>query len=344
MSSNASKSNEILSDDNYFMWEFNARMALARKGLQGYIAAMKPEDAARRETQEWKAADTKALVVVAKMLSPTYQSMIRDASTAYEAWETLHGFFVKQTLHNRVQLRKQLHEFTLGAREDLMKHIVCFDDLCSRLAAAHDKGTLLDAKEMLRREFEVIKKREEKNRRSRRKRSDRGVRGRGAGSRRGGRSVGGGGRGRHSNKSEFRGNCFNCNKFGHKRDNSPELKNDKSKDEFVFSATNSAQVHGGTWLLDSGASCHMTDELTHFDDYQELKAPISITVASGQQFPAKGNGSVRFSLRSGRVVKLTNVLYVPQLDRKLVSVPALTARGVLVQFDRDRATLSVDVM
>ncbi|KAE9040709.1 hypothetical protein PR003_g4256 [Phytophthora rubi] len=182
MSSNASNPNEILTDDNYFMWEFNARMALARKGLSVHIAAMKPEDTARRETEEWKAADMKALAVVAKMLSPTYQSMIRDAASAHEAWETLRMFFVKQTLHSRVQLRKQLYEFALGAGEDLMTLIVRFHDLCARLAAvgetmpedeklvillgrlppeydamvriieAHDKVTLLDAKEMLRRE------------------------------------------------------------------------------------------------------------------------------------------------------------------------------------------------
>lgn len=96
---------------------------------------MKPEDAAPRETEEWKAADMKALAVVAKMLSPTYQSMIRDAASALEAWETLRAFFVKQTLHNRVQLRKKLHDFALGAGEDLMKHIVRFDELCARLAA-----------------------------------------------------------------------------------------------------------------------------------------------------------------------------------------------------------------
>lgn len=134
---------------------------------------------------------------------------------------------------------------------------------------------------MLRREFEVMKKREEKKqafKTSNRERSSRGGRGRGAGSRRGGRSAGGGVHGRPSNKNEFCWNCFNCNRFRRKRD--------KSEDVFIYSATSSAQVHGATlatWLLDSGASCYMTDELAGFDEYQVLKAPISITVASGQQ-------------------------------------------------------------
>ncbi|GMF19539.1 unnamed protein product [Phytophthora fragariaefolia] len=154
---------------------------------------MKPEDAARRETDEWIAADMKAVSVVAKMLSPTYQSMIRDASTAYEAWETLRGFFVKQTLPDCVQLRKQLHEFTLGAGASQRK----FDDMCSRLAAVGET---------------------------------------------------------------------------------------MSEDE-------------------------------------------KLVILLGSLPP---------------MVKLTVVLYVPQLGRKLVSVPALTAHRVLVQFERDRATLTVD--
>ncbi|CEG49800.1 uncharacterized protein PHALS_07544 [Plasmopara halstedii] len=78
MSPNASKPNEILSDDNYYLWEFNVWMALTIKGMQEDLEAMKPEDAARRETEEWKAADMKALAIVAQILNSTYQSMIRE--------------------------------------------------------------------------------------------------------------------------------------------------------------------------------------------------------------------------------------------------------------------------
>ncbi|OWZ09923.1 polyprotein [Phytophthora megakarya] len=69
--------NDVLRDDNYFLWE--------------------------------------ALAVLVKLLGPTYQSMVREATSAIQAWGTLRGFFVKQNLHNRVQLRKQLHEFAMAA-------------------------------------------------------------------------------------------------------------------------------------------------------------------------------------------------------------------------------------
>ena len=78
-------------------------------------------------------------------------------------------------------------------------------------------------------------------------------------------------------------------------------------------------------------------------EYEELKTPIIITVANGEQLSAKGKGSVRFTIPTNRVVKLTNVLYVPQLNRKLISASALTAHdGVSVQFDHNRATIMVN--
>lgn len=184
-----SNANEILDDTNYFLWEFNARMALARKELLHHIT-IKPGDAARQEAEDWRVAGMKDLVVAEKMLSPTYQSMIRDARSAFETCETLHQFFAKQSMHNRVQIRKQLHEFSMGAGENIMEHIVRFYELCARLGAvgehmgedekvfvllgslpneydamvriieAREVATLLEAKEMLRREYESFPKRE----------------------------------------------------------------------------------------------------------------------------------------------------------------------------------------
>ena len=62
--------NEILSDDNYFFWEFNARMKLARKYLLQFIDGpvdIKEEDLAA--VVEWKAKDLKAFAILSAMIS-----------------------------------------------------------------------------------------------------------------------------------------------------------------------------------------------------------------------------------------------------------------------------------
>ena len=41
VSPNTVGANEVLNEDNYFVWEFNARMKLAKKGLMEHIDATK---------------------------------------------------------------------------------------------------------------------------------------------------------------------------------------------------------------------------------------------------------------------------------------------------------------
>ena len=187
MSPNTFAPNDILTDDNYFMWEFNARMTFARKKLLDH-GMIKPEPAVLQEHPEWKVSDMKALAVLVKLLSPTYQFMVRECESAIEAWEALKTFFAKKNLHNRVQLRNQLHEFVMQTGSGLMDLLLKFDELCLKFRAAgdsmdddeklvlllgslsseyddmvriieaHSNVTLLDAKEMLRREYDTLRK------------------------------------------------------------------------------------------------------------------------------------------------------------------------------------------
>ena len=65
--------------------------------------------------------------------------MIRNAPSAEHAWNILRDFHVKRSLHNRVQLRKQLHEFVMTPGDTIMVHFLKFDDLCTRLASVGDE-------------------------------------------------------------------------------------------------------------------------------------------------------------------------------------------------------------
>ncbi|CAI5722170.1 unnamed protein product [Peronospora effusa] len=325
MSPNTLAPNDILTDDNYFMWEFYARMTLARKDLLDHVL-IKPEPAVLRENPGWKVADMKALAVLVKLLSPTYQCMFRECESAFEAWEVLKTFFAKKNLHNRVQLRKELHEFVMETGASLMDHLLKFDELCLKLGAAgdsmdddeklvlllgslsseyddmvriievHSNVTLLDAKEMLRREYDTLQKRDKKEtafkahaqrNESRRFQSNRGHRGQEENRDRYQTSRKG------KAHASFQDKCFACGRHGHKRSQCRNVKPSRLGDEFVFSAFSDAPISNSTWLLDSGASRHMTDDMREFVEYEDLSTPIYITVANGHQLKAQGTGKTR---------------------------------------------------
>ncbi|CEG36688.1 uncharacterized protein PHALS_03356 [Plasmopara halstedii] len=116
-------------------------MTLAHKSLIDHIV-IEPEQAVQRDTPEWEASDLKALVVLVKLLNPTYQSM---------------------NLHNHFQLRKQQSDFELETGGDPMAHLMRFEEFLpedyvamARIIEATSGVTLLDAKEMLRRKHEKL--------------------------------------------------------------------------------------------------------------------------------------------------------------------------------------------
>ncbi|DBA05375.1 TPA: hypothetical protein N0F65_007537 [Lagenidium giganteum] len=165
----------------------------------------------------------KALAVLVKMLSPTYQMIVRNARSAKEAWDILQTFFVTKNLHNRVQLRKQLHGSVMAVGED-------------------------------------------------------------------------------------------------------------QDDEHVFAVCDS-EASGMAWLPDSGASVHMTFDLEDFIEYRTLVDILEVTVANGQRLRAAGAGLVRLGPEDGKPVTLTEVLHVPKLNRKLMSIPALSSKGASCVFE-----------
>lgn len=73
-----------------------------------------------------------------------------------------------------------------------------------------------------------------------------------------------------------------------------------------------------SWLLDSGASHHMTGTLSLLHDCHDLP-PSSVSLPDGVQTTAMSEGSV--SLVSG--LALGNVLYVPNLKCSLISISKL---------------------
>ncbi|PHU18265.1 hypothetical protein BC332_13960 [Capsicum chinense] len=130
--------------------------------------------------------------------------------------------------------------------------------------------------------------------------------------------------------------CYECQDFGHITTHCPKKKNiyayckitgyhisdcrrrpnhsrtaHQAYQTNVTTSSGSSNSINSTWHLDSGASNHMTGDLSQFSSFSSGVSKHVIHIENGHTLPASGIGSVG---------NLSNVLYVPNLKANLVSV------------------------
>eukprot|EP00963_Diacronema_lutheri_P000611 scaffold34_cov337-Pavlova_lutheri.AAC.6 len=87
-----------------------------------------------------------------------------------------------------------------------------------------------------------------------------------------------------------------------------------------------------TWIIDSGASFHMTGDPGLIDPATRQTAHEAITCANGQQLTSEFKRNSVIRSKTSTPVRLTNVDYIPGFAHNLFSVPAATKAGAQVLF------------
>ncbi|KAF1318635.1 Integrase catalytic core protein, partial [Globisporangium splendens] len=358
MSPSSSSTMDKLNEDNYFHWEFNMRMKLARKGLLPHIIRADMDSVSDRTTNKWKEDDLKALGVIAGEVSITYQVYIRAALTADQAWKLLEEQFNRNTLKNRILITKRMHSFKMESGTRFAEHVDRFKELVTKLETIGEVldesrqivlllGSLPDEYRMISSVLEntpnlglmqvieslygadpsgydraptenafVINKRRHDC------------------------------RDRHDNSNgpkRFNGKCNFCKKVGHKEadcrkkkfeDQQGRRAAERTEHRYAFAAA--MGLDKSVWLVDSGASSHMTSRREKFVKLTTLKTPIQIVIADGTKIDAVGIGEACLKMEDDIEITLSNVLYIPALDGNLLSVSKLAEKGVRAEFVRDK--------
>ena len=86
------------------------------------------------------------------------------------------------------------------------------------------------------------------------------------------------------------------------------------------SHTFTAATNNGTWIVDSGASDHMTGDFQVFTTFKPCAHSQTVRIADGSLTPVIGTGSVTLS----DDLLLSSVLFVPKLNCNLLSISKLT--------------------
>jgi hypothetical protein len=102
-----------------------------------------------------------------------------------------------------------------------------------------------------------------------------------------------------------------------------------SDEEYVLVAvlTNSVNYDDETWLVDSGASRHMTGFKDSLSNLTKKDSSHQVRLGNNSSYPINGIGNTFYSLDSGKHLKMENVLYVPSLQKNLLSISGLEEKG-----------------
>ena len=92
-----------------------------------------------------------------------------------------------------------------------------------------------------------------------------------------------------------------------------------------------------TWIVDSGATCHMSNNQELMYDFVELEKLVEVQLGDGKVLKATGRGTVTLFtvLPGGKQKKCTlqNVLLVSKLSYNLLSDSKATEAGYSVSFE-----------
>ena len=145
-----------------------------------------------------------------------------------------------------------------------------------------------------------------------------------------------------SKKKKFLEKCFNCGKQGHRSSHCRLPKRNKPKEgnvidniskdvsnidlTTVISEVNLVGSNPKEWWIDTGATRHVCSDKM-FSTFEPIEFGEKVFMGNFATSDIKGQEKVVLKMTSGKELTLTNVLYVLEIRRNLVSGSLLNSHG-----------------
>ena len=370
-----------LNGSNYRSWAFNMRLYLESFDLFAHAdgsAEHSGEEASEQVKKAFELAAKKSWTYICLAVEPEQQIHVRDTQTAKQAWDALKSQFARESILQKVRLRQQYYSLRFQKGGNMLEHVNQLRSLPDQLK---EMGETVDDKELVMTllaslpeefkplitaldavgednlSFDKVKGMllNDNDRMCDAKKQEDAFSAR---------------RGNTHTKSKipektFNGTCHFCHERGHfardcrkRKAKLNTQKNEKEKKGSAHCAENennenvtdhdealitSNVANMSDWIIDSGATQHMTFERNRLTDYIEFKQPCKVNLGDNRTILAYGKGT--FSLvadLNGRSqnIGLREVLFLPELEKNLLSVRAMARLGASVTFEGDECKIT----
>ncbi|GMG39212.1 unnamed protein product [Aspergillus oryzae] len=357
---------------NFHTWKFKMQMVLEERDLWEVVSGeSKLENCATALDQAaFKRKSRKALAIICLALEDSQLPLVRSSSGAHDAWSKLEGHFEKKSLANKLFLRRRFFTTMMEEGDDVLEHInkiktlaeqldavnapVSEDDLVITLLASLSESyqfliTALESRaDSL--TWELVTARllhEDMKRKEKGGSADGAAHGQAFMT-----SDNGKRKGRQANKTSA---CHYCGEQGHWiakcpvriRENAERQRPQRAsvaRDEdelgnflFLVGGESKTTKSSDKWLVDSGATQHMTYSKEYMQNYKKM-SPVDVHLADDGVVQAVGSGDIVMSMKTPQGSKkgvLTNVWHIPKLSRNLFSVGRFTKDVGPVTFETD---------
>ncbi|KAF1316242.1 Integrase catalytic core protein, partial [Globisporangium splendens] len=371
MDSTASRINKF-DGTNFHTWKFKMQMVLEERELWEVVSGEIKLEHCQTESDQavYRKKSRKALAIICLALEDSQLPLVRSASGAHDAWSKLEAHFEKKSLANKLFLRRRFFTTMMEDGDDVLQHINKLKTLAEQLDAVGAPvseedlvitllGSLSESYQFLitalesradtltwelvtaRLMHEDMKRKEQH--------------GEGFASDQAFMTSDSKRKGRPMKKT---GACRHCGKHGHwiaecptrNQENSDRRRQQHAHfarddtgfddNDYLFMARDDVGGHADAsiWLIDSGATQHMTCSKACLKNYRAIK-PVQVHLADDGTVEAIGCGDVEMMMETPRGPRkgvLTNVWYIPKLSRNLFAVSRFTKDVGPITFDVDK--------
>jgi len=360
---------------NYLQWKVRMTALLKENRLWSHANTVVPvptNDPIALDVHEVREAKAQRLILdgVKDPLIPH----LAEKKTANDMWETLKKLYEAKNENRKMALKIRLHDIKMAKGESVVSYLTRVAQVKDELAAVgetiSDSELVRIALKGFTKEWEVFVKcvvgrenlpdwsrlwddfTQEELRERGDQRTDECVDENAA-------LVNKGKRKGNSKKDLSKVRCFRCNQMGHLASQCPEKKKGKEKEKSIVSSEevgnfaeeferefalvtiitsvgSSEFVRNSGWVIDSGASHHMTGAHYVFHTFLSANPVRQVVGENGAARIVRGAGRARFRLESGDLLDLEGVLLVPGLRVSLLSISALEDAGYVVFFRKNQ--------